>query len=296
MNDMTLTSALRASAQAVDKYLASVFSDDTDTREVTDAMKYSLFAGGKRIRAFLVTSFCRLFGGDEAAALPFAAALEMIHTFSLIHDDLPCMDDDDLRRGKPTCHKAYGEATALLAGDALALGAFGVAASNEYVSPSDALRAVKTLSYASAECGMVGGQIIDMYGETHKLSLDMVKKLQSLKTGALIRCAAMLGAIAAGVPDGDKRMDDAVKFADGVGLAFQITDDILDVTGDEKLLGKPIGSDAENDKNTFVTLMSVDDAKKYARDVTDAAKDAIRGYAGSEMLLALADFLLERKS
>lgn len=296
MNDTSLASELKKSVKITEDYIASTFSEDSDTHEVTDAMKYSLFAGGKRIRAFIVLSFCRLFGGDERAALPFAAAIEMIHTFSLIHDDLPCMDNDELRRGKPTCHRAYGEATALLAGDALALRAFGTAASNEFVSPQDALRAVKALSEASAECGMVGGQIMDMFGETHKLPPEKIKKLQSMKTGALIRCAAALGAIAAGVPDGDKRMNDAAAYADGVGLAFQITDDILDVTGDEAVLGKPIGSDVENKKNTFVTIMCLDDAAKYARDVTEKAKDAIKGYTGSEILLSLAESLLVRKS
>ncbi|MBE6539091.1 MAG: polyprenyl synthetase family protein [Ruminococcaceae bacterium] len=269
---------------------------DSDIDEVADAMKYSVYAGGKRIRAYICLAFCRLFGGDVKAALPFAAAIEMIHTFSLIHDDLPCMDDDDLRRGKPTNHKVYGEATALLAGDALALKAFGVVAENPYVSPDIALRAVRALSFASAERGMVGGQIMDMQGEKTALPIEKLKKLQSLKTGALIEVSARLGAMAAGVSDDDRRMLNALEYAKGIGLAFQIKDDILDVTGDEALLGKPIGSDAENSKSTFLRFMSIEEAEKYAKELTEKAKESISGYEGRENLLALADFLLERNS
>lgn len=292
-----LTAEMRKYAEKTEQYIADTFGEnDDDIKEVEDAMKYSLFAGGKRIRPYLVFSFCRLFGGDDKAALPFAAAIEMIHTFSLIHDDLPCMDNDDMRRGKPTNHKVYGEATALLAGDSLALRAFGVCASNECVSPEIALEAVKELSFASAERGMVGGQIMDMYGETHTLSLDKIKKLQRLKTGALIKASAKLGALAAGVDIDDERMKNAVAYADGIGLAFQIKDDILDVMGDEKILGKPIGSDAENSKNTFVKHMSIEEAQMYAKSVTESAKKKIEGYVGCENLLTLADYLLERQA
>ncbi|MGN1048373.1 MAG: polyprenyl synthetase family protein [Eubacteriales bacterium] len=297
MNDSAFELSMKDAALKTERYIESTFErEDADLCEADEAMKYSLFAGGKRIRPYLVLAFCRLYGGKEESALPFAAAIEMIHTFSLIHDDLPCMDDDDLRRGKPTCHKVYGEATAVLAGDALALRAFGTAAANPYVSAQDAMRAVSVLSHASAERGMVGGQIMDMYGETHALSLEKLKKLQGLKTGALIRASALLGAIAAGVPDEDPRMRAAEDFADGIGLAFQITDDILDVTGDEASLGKSIGSDAENGKDTFVTHMSISDAAIYAKEVTEQAKSAISAYSGSEELLALADSLLTRKS
>ncbi|MBR4296536.1 MAG: polyprenyl synthetase family protein [Clostridia bacterium] len=292
-----IAAEMKKYAEKTEKYIADTFGEsDDDIKEVEDAMKYSLFAGGKRIRPYLVFSFCRLFGGDDKAALPFAAAIEMIHTFSLIHDDLPCMDNDDMRRGKPTNHKVYGEATALLAGDALALRAFGVCASNECVSPEIALEAVKELSFASSERGMVGGQIMDMYGETHTLSLDNIKKLQGLKTGALIRASAKLGALAAGVDIDDDRMRDAVDYADGIGLAFQIKDDILDVLGDEKILGKPIGSDAENSKNTFVKHMSIEEAQTYAKSVTESAKKKIERYDGCENLLTLADYLLERQA
>lgn len=299
MNDIfeALGADIKETAVVSEEYIGSTFgAHDADIDEVAESMKYSLYAGGKRIRAYICVAFCRLFGGDIKAALPFAAAIEMIHTFSLIHDDLPCMDDDELRRGKPTNHRVYGEATALLAGDALALKAFGVAAENPYVQPEAALLAVRALSFAAAERGMVGGQIMDMHGENNALPIEKLKKLQSLKTGALIEVSARLGAIAAGVSDGEKRMEDALEYAKGIGLAFQIKDDILDVTGDEKLLGKPIGSDAENSKSTFLNHMSIEEAEGYAKELTEKAKKAVAGYEGSENLLALADFLLARNS
>ena len=281
---------------SVEGFLRECFSSpDDDTAEVVQAMEYSLFAGGKRIRPYMVLAFCRLFGGREEAALPFAAAVEMIHTFSLIHDDLPSMDDDDLRRGKPTNHKVFGEATALLAGDALALKAFGVAASNKYVSPATALEAVRALSLASAEMGMVGGQIMDMYGEEHSLSLEKLKKLQQLKTGALISVSAYLGCLAAGVMPDDEKIQRALEYASGIGLAFQIKDDMLDVVGDEALLGKPVGSDDANSKTTFLTHMTISEAGEIAEQLTEEAKEAVSSFENAENLMALADYLLVRK-
>ncbi len=288
---------MRECAALTEEYLDGTFGEcDGDIKSVIESMKYSLFAGGKRIRPFLVLEFCRLFGGKIEAALPFAAAIEMIHTFSLIHDDLPCMDDDDLRRGKPTNHKVYGEATALLAGDALALKSFGTAASNPCVSPENVIAAVKLLSDASAEVGMVGGQIMDMYAESHEISLETLKKLYSKKTGCLIYSSALLGCLAAGKSIDSPEGKAAKVYADGIGLAFQIRDDVLDATGDAMKLGKTIGSDAQNDKTTFLTFMTAQDAMKQARDVTNTAKSAISGFAGSENLMALADYLLERES
>ncbi len=295
--DFTLLfSDMEYAAASVERFLSESFSaPDDDTDEVVQAMKYSLFAGGKRIRPYIVLSFCRLFGGSEEAGLPFAAAVEMIHTFSLIHDDLPSMDNDDLRRGKPTNHKVFGEATALLAGDALALKAFGVAANNKYVSPATALEAVKALSLASAEMGMVGGQIMDMYGEGHSLSLEKLKKLQELKTGALISVSAYLGCLAAGLMPGDEKIERALEYARGIGLAFQIKDDMLDVMGDEKLLGKPIGSDDANSKTTFLTHMTLSRAGEFAEELTAKAKEAVSSFANSENLRDLADYLLVRE-
>ena len=288
---------MKSAAKMTEDYILGTFGTaDADIDAVAEAMKYSIYAGGKRIRPYLVLSFCRLFGGEDRAALPFAAAIEMIHTFSLIHDDLPCMDDDDMRRGKPTNHKVYGEATALLAGDALALKAFGVAANNRFVFSHIALDAVKELSVASAERGMVGGQIMDMYGEEHPLDLEKLKKLQNLKTGALIEVSARLGAMAADVDADDERMKNAVLYAKGIGLAFQITDDILDVIGDEATLGKPIGSDAENSKTTFLSHMSIEEASCFAEKLTEDAKKAISCYEGAERLMELADYLIRRRS
>ncbi len=297
MSNNILFDRMKECAALTEEYLDSTFSDcDDDIKSVVDSMKYSLFAGGKRIRPFLVLEFCRLFGGKSESALPFAAAIEMIHTFSLIHDDLPCMDDDDLRRGKPTNHKVYGEDIALLAGDALALKAFGTAASNSHVSPENTLAAVKLLSDASAEVGMVGGQVMDMHAEEHEISLETLKKLYGKKTGCLIYSSVLLGCLAAGKSIDSPEGRAAKAYADGIGLAFQIRDDVLDATGDAVKLGKTIGSDAQNDKTTFLTFMTAEDAMKQAQDVTRDAKSVISGFAGSENLMALADYLLERES
>ncbi len=297
MSKDALFEKMKECAALTDGYLDSIIdTSDTDVASVAQSMKYSLFAGGKRIRAFLVLEFCRLFGGKTEAALPFAAAIEMMHTFSLIHDDLPCMDDDDLRRGKPTNHKVHGEATALLAGDALALKLFGTVASNPHVTAGNALAAVTLLSDASAEVGMVGGQIMDMYAEEHKISLETLKKLYSKKTGCLIRASAVLGCLAAGKCIDSTEAKAAAFYADGIGLAFQIRDDVLDATGDAEKLGKTIGSDVTNNKTTFLTFMTADEAMSEAKAVTDSAKNAIADFVGSEILLDLADYLLEREN
>ena len=268
--------------------------DDEDIRLVLDAEKYSLFAGGKRIRPFLVLEFCRMFGGKDEAALPFACAIEMIHTSSLIHDDLPCMDDDDLRRGKPTNHKVFGYANALLAGDALLMKAFEVLSMANV--PDSAVRgAVAALSCASGDFGMIGGQIMDINEEQGvKFPLEKLKKLQRKKTGALIRCAALLGCIAAGLEWDSEKAQNACEYAEKIGLAFQIVDDILDVTGDESKLGKDIGSDAEMGKTTFMSYYTPDEAKSLAQLLTAEAVGAISEYEDSEVLTDLAVFLLDR--
>ena len=285
---------LMADASLVENELASIFArEDSDINSLLDAEKYSLFAGGKRIRPFLTIEFCKMFGGDVKAALPFGCAVEMIHTYSLIHDDLPCMDDDDLRRGKPTNHKVFGYSTALLAGDGLLTHAFGVAASNKYVSCDVALEAVKTLSECAGEFGMVGGQIIDLKGENEKLPLDKLLKLHSLKTGALIRASALMGAYAATCKKDSEEVRAALEYASGIGLAFQIIDDILDVIATEESMGKSL-SDADRNKTTFMTYYSIDEARKYATELTEKAISAISCYSGSEALTDLAVYLLER--
>lgn len=292
-----LMKALSKNAAAVEEHLAALLAgNDPDYGRIQEAERYSVLGGGKRIRPFLVIEFCRLFGGDPEAALPFAAAIEMMHCFSLIHDDLPCMDDDNLRRGKPTNHVVYGEALALLAGDSLSIRALETAAGNAHVTPEIALAAVKLLSRSAGTDGMIGGQVMDLWGEENPLTMEQLRKLHACKTGALIRAAALLGCLAAGVPEQDGRAAAASAYAENIGLAFQIVDDILDCIGSEALLGKPIGSDAEQGKTTFMHFMSVAEAQARAAELTQKAKAAIAAYPGSEILLDLADYLLERQS
>ncbi len=264
---------------------------------VTKSARYSLTAGGKRIRPFLVSCFCKLCGGNENNALPLACALEMIHTYSLIHDDLPCMDDDDIRRGMPTNHKLFGEATAVLAGDALLTEAFAVIV-NSSLSDKAKINAVRVLSEKAGILGMIGGQEIDLASEGKHISLETLYTLQRKKTGMLIEAACLLGCIAAGKQD--KYVLDCVSsFAHAFGLAFQITDDILDVTGTTEELGKSIGSDEKEHKCTFVTHLGLDGAKKEAEKQVDLAKRSIRSvFPGecTELLCYLCDYLLERRS
>jgi len=289
-----LKQRLSSCAEDVESALVAVFADgDEDIKVIFDAVQYSLLAGGKRIRPFLVLSVCEMLGGNRDAAIPFAAAIEMIHTYSLIHDDLPCMDDDDLRRGRPTSHKVYGEAIALLAGDALLTHAFGVAAGNDYVSPEIRARAVKLISHGAGCFGMIGGQVLDMLGEDAPHGFELLEKMHSMKTGALISLSAELGALAAGVTD--SKVISAVRtYAKNIGLAFQIIDDILDATGDEATLGKSVGTDEKENKTTFLTFMSETEAREYAQKLTDSAKNAIADIKDYDTLLALADYLLQR--
>ena len=270
------------------------FFDRHGSTTLYKAMEYSTMCGGKRIRPFLVIEFCKLFGGSADAAMPYACALEMIHTFSLIHDDLPCMDNDDMRRGKPTNHKVFGEAPALLAGDALVFSAFECASSNEHVSAENKLKAVRELALASGADGMCEGQMIDIESEGKKLSFDELLNLHAHKTGALIRTAAKLGVIAAGGDENALKSADA--YGAGIGLAFQIIDDILDKYGSTEELGKPVGSDAKNEKTTFLSFMSAEEAKVYAKKVTAEACAAISGYENSKTLIDLAEMLLNRKN
>ena len=290
-----IATRLKENAALVEKALAAYLAEnDADFAEELDAERYALLSRAKRVRPTLVLEFCRLFGGKDAAALPFACAVEMVHTYSLIHDDLPCMDDDDLRRGRPTCHKVYGEATALLAGDGLLTRAFGVIASSKEVSGDIVRDAVGVLSRAAGSFGMIGGQVMDLAGEHQKLPLDTLKKLHAHKTGAMIEVSATLGCLAAGLSLDDPRTAAAKRFARGVGLAFQIVDDVLDVTADAALLGKPIGSDAENEKTTFLSYYTVNEALEYARAVTNEAKEALAGLPQTAFLTGLADYLVSR--
>ena len=295
MTGEVLELLMHRSATLTETALKEYYQEDADLAPLLDAERYSLFAGGKRIRPLLTLEFCKLFGGEEEAALPFACAVEMIHTYSLIHDDLPCMDNDDLRRGKPTNHKVFGESTALLAGDALLTGAFEAAASNPHVAPETALNAVRFLSNSAGRYGLVGGQMMDLEGEKKKLTLDQLLKLHSLKTGALISAAAVMGALAAGCEFSDACMEDVITYAENIGLAFQIVDDILDQTGDAAELGKNVGVDAEREKNTFLSFYSLEEAQFYADRLTDEAIRAIRKYPDSDTLCSLAEWLAKRK-
>ena len=291
--NINIEAALCASAEKVEAALRSCYPADAEKDTLYNAELYSLMAGGKRIRPFLTLEFCRLFGGSEEAAMPFACAVEMMHTFSLIHDDLPCMDNDDLRRGRPTSHKMFGEATALLAGDSLELRAVKTALLNVQVSPLDSRRAAAVLADCAGK--MIEGQVMDMAAEREAISMEQLLTLQSKKTGALMEVSAAMGCIAAGIEDDAPEMNDAVLYAGRIGLAFQIIDDILDAQSTAEELGKSVGSDARDGKTTFLSFMSADEARSYARRVTDAAIDAVAGYHGSETLVALAEWLLTRR-
>ncbi len=291
------TQVLKEDAKLTEALLDTLYRDGTRSDgHLYESERYSLMAGGKRVRPALVLEFCRLFGGDVEDALPFAAAVELIHTSSLIHDDLPCMDDDDLRRGRPTNHKVYGEAVALLAGDGMIMDAFGVAAGNTRVSPEARAEAVRLLSLAAGSFGMVRGQIIDMFGETHALTEAELLTLHNNKTGALIRVSAQLGCLAAGYFPDSPEMVAAEGYADRIGLVFQIIDDVLDVTSTPEAMGKSVGGDVAHNKNTFLSFHTIKEAETMAEVLTAEALSALEGYAGAERLLALATYLVSRKN
>lgn len=270
-------------------YLAGCFMQDEPQKELFEAMRYSLLAGGKRLRPVMVLAFCELCGGNADAALPFAAAIEMVHTYSLIHDDLPCMDNDDLRRGKPTNHCVFGEAKAVLAGDGLLTAAFSQLASAK-LPAKQAVEAVRVLSLCAGELGMVGGQVLDMDAENRICTEQEVIDIQSRKTGALISAACQLGVIAAG--GSIEQQNAAAAYADALGLAFQIRDDILDVIGDAQKLGKATGTD-EN-KNTFVRLYGIEACKKLVVDETEKAIRALDLFDNAHFLIGLAEELAQR--
>ena len=258
--------------------------------EVCRAARYSLMGGGKRIRAVLVLSVCDMLGGSMQAAQQFAAAVEMLHCYSLIHDDLPCMDDDDLRRGQPTTHKKFGETLAVLAGDALQPEAFRLIAEAPCMSDGSRVEAVRVLARACGADGMVAGQVLDtLYGIQTE---EQLKAMYRLKTGVMISGAAELGCVAADMP-ADMRAQ-AVEFADQLGLAFQIRDDMLDVVGDEQVFGKPIGSDKEEGKITYVDVDGLEGCARAVEACTRRAKDAVAQWPDHDFLFALADQLVDR--
>ena len=275
----------------IEEYLVHAFDAESRHADLQEAMEYSLLAGGKRIRPILTLETCRLCGGDRSKALPFACAVEMVHTYSLIHDDLPAMDDDDLRRGRPTNHVVYGEATAILAGDALLTAAFEQLTKAKL--PADRIvRAVECLSRAAGSAGMVGGQALDMASEGRALDREELELLQSLKTGALISTAAVLGCIAAG---GTIRQRGLVSlYAQALGRAFQVRDDMLDVTSSAAELGKPVGSDRANEKSTFVTALGLEGCAALVEELTRQGIEAINGFEDPGFHIWLAEQLAHR--
>ena len=277
----------------IEAYLKDFYAQfrDEPQKPLYEAMEYSLLAGGKRLRPIFAFEFCRMCGADWKKAAPFAAAIEMIHTYSLIHDDLPAMDNDDFRRGRPTNHKVFGEALAILAGDGLLTDAFTVAATAE-VKDLEAMRdAIGILSECAGSGGMVGGQVLDIMSEERELTEQEVLDIQQRKTGCLINAACSLGTIAGGATQ--DQFDAACQFAAGVGLAFQIRDDMLDIIGTQEEMGKGVGTDAA--KNTFVRLYGLEKCEELVQKYTDYALDALKAFEDTEYITALARSLTDRR-
>jgi len=283
--------------ERIDRALAEYFAprgEQVPTAGLAEAMRYSLLAGGKRIRPMLVLEFCRIAGGDIEAAVPVACAIEMLHTYSLIHDDLPCMDNDDLRRGRPTNHVVYGECTATLAGDALQAEAFGTILRSSLDADRRAACA-EDLANAVGLDGMCGGQYLDMIGEGKRLSETELDAINTRKTGALLIAACRMGVHAAGGTE--LQLEAAARYGAAIGVAFQLRDDVLDVTSTEAELGKPIGSDAQEGKNTYVSLVGMAECEQRILRLTEAAKHALsEGFSDTAFLDSLADSMAVRKN
>lgn len=259
---------------------------------IYEAMRYSLFSGGKRLRPILVLAAAEAVGGDPKQCIDAACALEMIHTYSLVHDDLPAMDDDDYRRGRLTCHKVYGDDIAILAGDALLTLAFQVLAEMKGV-PDKILEVIKEISIAAGTMGMIGGQVVDMESEHKRIDAETLKYIHASKTGALYRAALRAGGILGGA--GQDELNALTTYAENLGLAFQITDDILDIEGDEKILGKPVGSDIRNEKSTYPSLYGLEQAKFMAREAVEKANGALDIFGDRAWLLKeICLYLLKR--
>lgn len=295
MDIKTLLNDYKKNIDSVLLNYVPISSDGQDN--VTKAMKYSLENGGKRLRPILVLLFaqaCRE-NIDMKKALDFACSVEMIHTYSLIHDDLPCMDNDDMRRGKPSCHKQFGEDMALLAGDGLLTLAFEMLADASLHTSADiAVKCISQLAKCAGVNGMIGGQVVDLENEGKDVGIDSVTTVNLLKTGALIKASCLIGCYI-GAAD-EKMIEAASVYADKLGIAFQIQDDILDVVGDEKLLGKPVGSDSDNEKTTYVSLLGLEKSKQLVSQLTEEAVNALEPFgARGETLKALARYLVDRK-
>lgn len=289
---------LASRALSVERYLADCMRDKGIPGRLQASMEYSLLAGGKRLRPVLVVSWAEMLGGDADKVMPFAASLECIHTYSLIHDDLPAMDDDDLRRGKPSNHKQFDEATAILAGDGLLTEAFGLMSAASIVQglPADrVLRAIYVLARAAGAGGMVGGQAVDMeFTGRDGVPLEELREMHAMKTGALITAACECGAILAGAGESD--IDNARAFGKAIGVAFQIVDDVLDVVSDTETLGKPAGSDEAMGKSTYPALLGLEESKRLAAEYIETAVDRLSGYQGGDQrfLAELARYIVDR--
>ena len=257
------------------------------------SMRYSIFAGGKRIRAAIILAFCELFGGDTKKAVPFACAIEMIHTYSLIYDDLPCMDNDTLRRGKPTNHVVFGETTALMAGAALYARAFETVLESENLSSDQKIEGMNILLSASGLKGIISGQMLDIENKPG-LTKDEVMRIHELKTSAMLEASAVLGCVAARCSEREKNI--ALEYAKNIGLAFQIRDDILDVLGTVEDMGKTLGKDKASMKTTFVDILGLDNAQKEVDRLSEKAKESISDIKENDFLLSLADYLANRKT
>ena len=290
---MTFEERSRLYREFIEEYLKNIYPQfrTEPQSELFDAMEYSLLAGGKRLRPIFAMDFCRMCGGDWRDAAPFAAAMEMIHTYSLIHDDLPCMDNDDFRRGRPTNHKVYGETMAILAGDGLLTDAFLVASSADLPNPVQMGLAISVLAQNAGSLGMVGGQVLDIRSETRELTEREVIDIQSRKTGALINAACVLGVIAGGGDDDE--IQAASTFAGALGMAFQIRDDMLDVIGTKEEMGKGVGTD--DTKNTFVKLYGLEKCEELVQRYTDIAIDALQVFDDNTYMVSLAKSLTDRR-
>ena len=290
---MTFEERCREYREYIESYLRNFYEDfhKEPQKPLFEAMEYSLLAGGKRLRPIFAFAFCRMCGGDWKQAAPFAAAVEMIHTYSLIHDDLPCMDNDDFRRGRPTNHKVYGEGMAVLAGDALLTDAFLCASSAKLPDPAGMADAIGILAQSAGSLGMVGGQVLDIMSESRELNEQEVIDIQSRKTGGLINAACVLGAIAGGATE--EQIAAASRFAGALGLAFQIRDDMLDVIGTQEEMGKGVGTDET--KNTFVRLYGLEKCEELVQKWTNAAIDMVQIFEDKDFVIRLAKSLTDRR-
>lgn len=297
MNENAVKEILADYAEMTEEALMAYLPEVNCLQKSTiDAARYSLSAGGKRLRPALVMEFCRVCGGEPEQALSIACAIEMMHTFSLIHDDLPCMDNDDMRRGKPSCHKAYGEAAAVLAGDALAIMPFQIIAEagiKKAISMDAALKIIKLLAELAGFSGMIGGQTVDLENEHKQPHEGIILEMYRMKTGALLEFCCRAGCIAAGA-GADKQLS-AGSYGQRLGLAFQIVDDILDITADEKTLGKPVGSDAADGKYTYVSAVGMEKAREHAKILTRQAEGFLADFPDRGFLTGLTKMLLHRQ-